>query len=423
MTALLEKFRDEIHSTPRWIIGSLQKYSNELVFLFACFPFLFPTPIYSDLQPWATILATLIIACGLLLGLSRNNINLRIDHISTFVLAFLPLIYFTLISIYHDEIIVRALYPWFSFGVFILSGLKIRSSFVTRAIPWILGIWTCVAIIQKFVYRWFLNFLVLRMHSSHDRGVTSLAVEPSIYANHILMMVALYFIAKPRSEKITLRDQIVALLAIVQIFYFAQALSTVMFGGVLLLLLVLVLLRSKWLVVGLLCAGLCLSQFRGSFDLGRMGALATILRKNPNSLIQKDASVQERAAYLFYPLKIFWYELPGAFGIDPSDQNLSRLRFIYQEPQNFGSHFVSSRISSGWGTLLFQLGIVGVLWAFFWLALALTQTSILAIFSAIGLFTLMWSSVPWASPLVGITFSFLTRGSFVQLTKQKTEVI
>ncbi|MCX6125543.1 MAG: hypothetical protein NTV34_12470 [Proteobacteria bacterium] len=133
----------------------------------------------------------------------------------------------------------------------------------------------------------------------------------------------------------------------------------------------------------------------------------------------KDESVRERAANIAYPAIIIWEDIASLLGSGPSESVLAELKMNYQDKLAFGDFFVSSRISSGWGTAIFQLGLVGILWALLLTLIAATQTTAMASFTGIGFMLLMWTAIPWATPLVGIICGLLFKGTYFRLQKEE----
>lgn len=393
-------------------LKSVRDYSFVFVFIAASFPYLFPVGIYSDLQPWAFAAALGLFFTLILMSVFKNNLKTRKNDVLIFLYALVPLVYFVMVSIYFGMGIPRALFSWVSFFLFTWFGIRCPKEIPSKIIPWVLTIWAIVGSVQLFGSRQFLEFMVLRMHSSHDRGVTSLSVEPSLYACHIFLLYSTYFLTKSRVKVGSIKDLFVALISLIQLVFLAQSFSSLFFGSALFLCMIWETLRHRIVRGAILAVLLIFVIQRPQVSVqGRLGVMLETISRDPSSLIVNDESGRERAANILYPVKIFWGELPWSFGFSPLEEVIGGLRLKYQDRENFGSHFVSSRIESGLGTMIFQLGMVGVIWLLVFSGFIMFQSDLRNVLYGFGFLLLMWTSIPWATPLVGVVSGILIRNS------------
>ena len=352
----------------------------------------------------------------LIAGFLANNLKISKNTLAIVAISLVPLCYFSLVSIGEGEFFPRQTYSWAVLVMFTTLGLKVQTEFTKKLIVWAAVIWGVVGAIQCTFYSRFLHWMVYRMHSSNDRGVTSLAVEPSIYGDQILLLACAYILLCKGRFKRSIRNSFFALLVLSQLWFLSQAASSLLFGAVVIVSLFMVLIRSRVIQTCLIFVALYWAATGFNISLsGRRGDL--FVKTTSVQRLLKDPSVQERAANIVYPLIIFWNELPMAVGFAPAVDRIETLRLKYQDKETFGWGFASSRISSGWGTVLFQLGIVGCFWASILGIASLTQETFIARVAGLGFMFLMWTAIPWATPLVGVICGLLFKGSYFRLNK------
>jgi hypothetical protein len=389
-----------------------------LTLILACFPFTSPGffigALSSDLQPWASAAAVCSLACFTIGGVLRQDLKIRRDTFEVTLVAAIPIFYFLLVSLASGQFFTRQTYSWTSLVLFAVVGFTMMAVVVEKIVFWATAIWALVGLIQITLHREFLNWCVYRMHSSGDRGFTSLAVEPSIYGNHILLLACAYLLARQKNSKSEARDSLFALMVLIQLWFISQAMSALIFGFIIVGILVLIMTRYRFFKISLLLLGIYWAATGFNFSVsGRRGDLFN--KVGSIELMLRDQSAQDRVGNIAYPLIIFAQEFPWAFGYGPSDQELETLRLKYQNRQLLGESFPVGRLSSGWGTVLFQLGTPGFLWALIFGFVCLTQATISVSLAGFGFMVLMWTAIPWASPLVGVIFGLLFKRSYFRI--------
>lgn len=86
---------------------------------------------------------------------------------------------------------LRSFYGYLTIPILSLVAYNSFSLLSGKILNFSIKIWFLFAIVQKFIYKFFGNILVARISTSTDRGVTSLAVEPSAFANICLFLFLL----------------------------------------------------------------------------------------------------------------------------------------------------------------------------------------------------------------------------------------
>ncbi|MCX6125544.1 MAG: hypothetical protein NTV34_12475 [Proteobacteria bacterium] len=237
----------------------------------ACFPFTSPgyfiDSFKSDIQPWASVVALIWLSFFALQRLMSNKWTIKSSDLSVALIAATPFLYFSMVSIAAGEFFARQLYSWFSVFIFTLVGLKVRSSFLQRTVYASLFVWSIVGIVQATVHRRFLDWSVYRMHASTDRGFTSLSVEPSTYGNHVLLLICVYLLARPQVAKSPGKLAFIATLTVAQVYFISQAMSSVVFGSIIILVLSIIMLKNNFIRAALLVSMIALIAYGPNFSL------------------------------------------------------------------------------------------------------------------------------------------------------------
>jgi hypothetical protein len=274
-------------------------------------------------------------------------------------------------------------------------------------------IYLIVGLIQLLVDRSFLSFLLNRASTSGNRGVTSLAPEPTFYGLICLFFI-LFFISLNIENKrryiLILLFQIVILaqssmvILFILIFFFYQKLCNLKFKtfafSFLSVLTALILLKNIDLV-------------GGNY---RILSIIKILTENPLGVLALDDSINDRASAIYFSFKGFLdnYFLPNGFSSYGAymSTELPKQDVFLQSSSN-------SRIMSYYGGIMYELGIIGLL-------IPVTFT-IIIIKSYVGkvrsmflyvLFinTILFSAIPMSFPFIGVYMACLIYRKTIQAT-------
>lgn len=275
--------------------------------------------------------------------------------------------------------------------------------------------WLFFGVMQLLFSKTFGNWFVPRMATSIGRGVTSLAVEPSYYAIICIFFLVLNEIFHKDTKygnglyfviMFLLLFQIVISLSamgflFLMIFFFSKCISVFVFAKGLkklympfLMMIIPILLILSFLYMPIL-----------------QGKRANILLreaiKSPMSLIFIDQSIAARASDIFLSFYSLIYSSGIGLGL-ATGANYALL--LAGEINNLISvHLVGlgGRIMSGWGSAVYELGIVGVIFilTFLWIVLkGISRNKKMRpvyLSSAITIGSIMLMSVPLAFPLFG----------------------
>lgn len=155
-------------------------------FLAVLFPYVSPVPTPYDTQPWALALSLLILT--MFLGSGRFLLPCPLWAL------LISFIYAALIFSFNRGPMLGALRSLVGYAsVFCIAGAAYLTARWLRPKVFVgaVLIWALVGFIQLTVYKEFGQQLVPRLSTSAERGVTSLAVEPSYYA-----ITAVFFLAQ-----------------------------------------------------------------------------------------------------------------------------------------------------------------------------------------------------------------------------------
>jgi len=393
------------------------------------FPYisLFRTPF--DTQPFAVIFSILIF---LILLIRKDN-----DLSFPFPLWVLSLIFLYALGMYfiHSDYYygIRSLAGYASVFFIALASYKTFKYINIKIYFLSIFIWCFFGVVQLLFKKTFGSWLVPRMSTSVGRGVTSLATEPSHYATVCIFLLILNEIFHGNAKYNNKIYFIIMIILVFQVimsfsglgilflmgFFFTKCISLLLFNRVI----------KNWrafLFTIIILSIIVLSFFYlPVLENSRAGRLFTKTVNTP-ALLFADQSVADRASHIL----ISFYSLPYSNGIglglgtwDDYAQllassagrqinNLTDIRFS-----------ASGRIMSGWGTAVYELGIVGILFILVFLYIMFIgmyknkkMKPVYALSMAIiGLIMLM--AVPLAFPLFGYAlgiFLYYAYGDYKQ---------
>lgn len=386
-----------------------------LLYLFCFMPFLYFLPIPSDTQPYAFIMACV---CCLVLGkvkIPRSLFNMLWAYgliaIGTA---------FTLIVADPSEkfLVLRKVFNYIS--LFVVSMTVYNVLLINNGVNenWeklFISVWFIVGAIQTYINPTFMMRFVSNARTSGARGVMGLASEPSFYGYMMIffLMVASQFNKNKRFFQIV---------CIIQIVFFAKSAVSLLYLAIFFACVVIkevVLLYKKKperiiaLGVVAIAAWACLSflwdDFINAFGSTRMITIWKDLISNIGEihsiqqLYQLDYSVATR-------VNSIWTALSESFAYGGLPHG-----FIYKD----FSFSKVNRIESGYGTLLYELGILGTL--FIWMISKVLYKGFnknIPMFVCIS--AMMFSSVQFGNPMLSFLLGYGMYNMHVQNTNGQT---
>jgi hypothetical protein len=289
------------------------------------------------------------------------------------------------------------------------------ATFVSAASPILRGlrivdaanlVWCTVGLLQTLYNRELLTFALSGGRTTLDRGVTSLAAEPSFYGTVSYMFLMTYVLQ--RREKSWW-----ALLCIFQIVFLARTpLGTVMLAVFLIAYVLLnINVRTVFFSAVVIAVSLYVVTSTSWLSGSRLGAVAEQVSQDPTDLIRRDHSTSARFYHIALSLKG-----AAANGFFPRGYS-SWSTYFESEMASNSFHYMSSlyeetpdRIMSAIGAAFFELGIFGLLVpAALLLAIRHHYGSLAnrrALTLAAGMMLAMLNSVPLGFPLYGFIVGY-----------------
>lgn len=395
-------------------------FIDGLLFFMCFFPYLTIIDTPFDTQPYALFFATIMLLVRFLFNPTTRIPNIIGIYFLIFIYAIVHSLFLSDFS--HS---IRSLMGYISVPIFMLLSYSGFKNVNSKLLSWIATIWLFFGLIQTFITRDFGSQFVSRMSTSLDRGVTSLAVEPSYYAImcvFILIFNSIFFSLGEYSKK---RYYYIFFISSIQVILSKSAMGIMLYGVYLLSLFIFSenfkkKIKQIIIVFAISIPGMfIISQM--NFSNSRIGTLLIKLDSGIVNLILKDGSISDRLSHILVSFVSLFHSKGIGFGLGQWNEHAL---FI---SQNSGKiileisevNFTLGRIMSGWGTVVFELGIIGVIFMLGFVYVVfknnnkLNHKSKFLIYSvSLTVFVLMLSSVPLTYPLFGYFF-----GTIIKLKK------
>lgn len=325
------------------------------ILLLLFFPYVTPYSFGSDIQPWAIIFVFLM---SIFLFFKNIKLNYELSFL------WLPLLLsIGLLTISPDMLSgIRSVLGYLTISLVPLTSYFLLRDNQTLFEKFVKGaslIYCAIGLIQTFVNKEFMLFLLNTIRTSNDRGVTSLAVEPTFYGLICLFLILIFL-----ALNIQYKNRYICLL-VFQIIFLSQSTMTILLLLMFCIYYFLFKLNLKFVFLGSLFLFLAYLLI---IDIGminqniRFFAILRLVLENPSQLIAIDQSINFRLADIYFSLKGFVdsYMIPNGFG---AYQAFLSSELPQQKIFTGGSGWVTSsnRISSYYGALLFELGFVGLI--------------------------------------------------------------
>jgi hypothetical protein len=347
-----------------------------------------------DTQPFAAIFG---IACIALVPTRRLPVTvwyLAIPALASLVIAMTS----STVAVGARSFVIYAS-PWiFACVAYLASQRKIE---ISRYIVFMIYLWAAIGLIQWLIDPRTFEFLV-NTRTTGDRGVTSLAPEPSFYGLTIIHMWLTLLLIQPQTA---LKGHIV-LLCIFQILILAQ--STLAILVLFALLSIFALRNVRWIVACVVWFLAFFLMFDGGGGINsRVFYLINIALSNPSEILYLDASISERFYHVFLPLK-------HAISSGLMPHGFDAFAEVIDQGQNQYASFwwgaVQNKIMSGVGGAVFELGWFSLIY-FFVFYRYLSRYEIISSFHklviGIGIFFVLLSSVTFSAPFFGLMIGIM----------------
>ncbi len=328
-------------------VPNIRRILYFLFLFFVFFPYIQIIDFGTDMQPYAVLVGTL------LLPFYKKKVTWSEALI---VVVFSSSILILMVSEL-NILAVRSLFNYcslliVSFVTFrILRSKIINFDFFLKAC---IAIWFVISLIQSYVSREFLTFIVSGARTTEDRGVTGLAPEPT-FLGIVFVFFILYLLHIDTRHK-----KKFIILCVIGIVLLAKSSMAVLFLAVLLFLYLLTHLSVKLIFAVFLLAVLT-SVVISNFESSRLLYLFESVIDDPASLLFVDASINDRFFHLFFSMKGFLYNYTLPHGYS---EWLPYVEYQLSEYSNFvivESFSLGGRIMSGYGAAFYELGFFAFL--------------------------------------------------------------
>lgn len=320
-----------------------------LLLFFLCFPYVTPISFGTDVQPWGLIFSTILLMLILLKGY-RVKILL--------LLLLIPIITSILLFPLSDRPFsaFRSVCGYVSIGVIPIVFhylLKINYEKTIFILKFATIAYMLVGLIQAFVDINFMSFVLNRLQGGSGRGVNSLSPEPTFYG-----LICLFLLLTISALEMT-HKKIYIFLLLFQIIFLSISSMTILLLVVFGFFFLLFSTSPKNILLGSLGCILIFYVIKISSIDNRAINLATQLFSNPEILLI-DGSINSRLAHIVFSLTGFFenYGISNglaAFQFHYISEMLGHDIFFHQ------GKVYPSRIMSFYGSILFELGIFGIL--------------------------------------------------------------
>jgi hypothetical protein len=323
-----------------------------VVVIISFFPYVTLYSFGTDLQPWSIFL---IMIYSLVILFYRPYIP---KELILLIIPFFTALFLLLVSDnFFDSIRSLLGYASVLFIPFAFYDILIRNKnvlFFSLKVSTL--IYFSVGLIQFFFDKVFFSFLLNRITTTANRGVTSLTPEPTFYGLVCLFLILIFLNLEIKNKSIYV------LILVFQILFLAQSSMVILFLFIFLSYYFLSRIKVKnFLFLLFFSFVLFLSLFylkefsSGSGGIRVLEILSMVL-ESPMDILMLDASINDRASAIYFSLKGFFdnYFLPHGFGIYSSyvDWELTR-------QEVFSSDSTRMRIMSYYGGAFFELGFYG----------------------------------------------------------------
>ncbi|AKG74355.1 hypothetical protein [Salinicoccus halodurans] len=389
-----------------------------VLLFFACaFPYisLIDTPF--DTQPYALMLSTLIV---ILFFFAEKQVR-----VSRYIVLYgFFALYATLIFMFSHPSLdgIRSLVGYVS--VFVIAfGSYLTFKYVkSRTLNIVIISWFLFGLIQLVISKDFGSSILPRLSTSESRGITSLAVEPSFYS----IMCLFFFLyndyfksaGKLSNKKYWFNNS----LLIIQIFISQAAI------GVMILVFYLVLravskgefFKAFASILGVfttLTFFIWIVLSNHSLLTTRAGSLIYMTVHDPMYIINNDGSVTDRLAHILISFISIFHNFGLGFGFGTWTENAfeeigKNYSFIVE--LSSVNLTLGGRVMSGWGTVLYELGIIGLLFIIIYFFIIMRgykktkgKMKQFILYSGVTIAFIMMNAVPISLPIFCYSIGFL----------------
>ena len=413
----------KINSSVFKINFDITKFFGNLFIIFSLLPWVNFGLNNMDSQPWSFVF-------GIFFLLSLKKVTFPDYSINILVLVFVGLV-FTFLRTNSLEIFfsLRAIVNYLSLSLFyiLFYNYFIKYHFPFRIFVFFNFLWIGFGFLELFSPELMKSISIMRTDSS--RGVTSLAPEPTFFA--IFLFISSWILAESKNFLINKKMTIILLTNFIAVIFLAESATVFLFYVIV----VSVILISNFLhfsitlkiikknivsyMIWICLICIILIFAKNLLDETRLFSLIDKFLKAQSILeiIINDASINARVESVYFSTigSFKNYLIPG--GLD-SFIEMRREILSLMEKEIFYNRVESNKIMSWAGSLLYELGIFGLLIMVFFFK-SIYKRTLKSFINCITLFLVLFSAIPVAFPLISILFSLMVYKKKIQTLNQK----
>lgn len=369
-----------------------------IILVTAFFPYVTFYSFGTDIQPWNILYVALL---AVLMFIS----NLKFSK--SLVFLFLPVLYalflFVLSVNKFDGLRSLLGYTTIAFVPFVtLYILERKYQLFVRILKISTIMYMIVGIIQMIYKTDFLISILGRLRTTLGRGFTSLAPEPTAYGLVCIFLLLIFLTLKIENK----RKYIYMLLF--QIVFIAQSSMTILFLLIFVFYKILFNMNIKIVFISILSVIIFILLYDSllAFNSRPITMLNSVIN-SPTDIVYRDQSINDRASAVYFSIKGFIdsYFIGSGFSKYAEYLNNELPKQAY-----FWYVSTSNRIMSYYGSILFELGFIGLLIPFTYSAIIFQAYKRNLKDMLVYLFflnTILFSAIALSFPLVGVYIATL----------------
>jgi len=367
-----------------------------VVYLFIIFTFLpyisfFNIGTISDVQPYSLLCSTIVI----MIYLYKNNVFFKKNTLYFLIYNFFVITFLIYNSIYLNQLdisdTVRGVIPYVSLALISIASFIsiqiLKNDNVEKVIKIFYWLWVAVGTIQIFDQN-ALTFWRIRRVITDERGVISLANEPSYFALHLILFTLILVIISDKNDKY----KYITLACCVLI---AQNAVGVIYSGLLILILSKKRINAKQVFLTFSTIGILFLLIIGYFKFNPNSRLvfllSSIIFSGETPIYLKDISLNIRFAHLYLSVKAFFLDFFLPHGVNSwKDYYVNE---VIKNPNLFIEPLYRLNISNGKivtmiGSFLYEIGFLSFYYFYFFWNIVKTKKEM----KKIGILILIFST-------------------------------
>lgn len=383
------------------------KWSNykliEIIFYISIFfPYLTFFTRKIDTSPYSLIIATFVIIIALIkkAKVPKYIFVLFLLFLFSFLLLSTSTINFSVIRIvagYYSVFVIA----WATYYIIKINNYNIKEKLMYNFIL----IWFFVGIVQTVFYPDFMTFLLDRVNTGFGRGVVSLSPEPTYYGTVAIFLFLISFILDYKVKE----TAIITFIIVTFLSKSSTAFMILLFISILYFFLFLLNKKNIFLVFLFILSFIILFNI-GVLDNTRLHYLILKAIDDPINMFVKDASVNVR---VWFVLGSFIESYNNYFLPNGYNTFAEKFTILLDNNSNYVNDYiymyVSNKIMSGTGQMLYDLGFFSFVYValMFHLANNVFKSLKKSFFLTVSFFITLSSTIPLVLPFIGFIYGLL----------------